>query len=122
MARKVNIRVDVHDSDSFERAFSSFNELVNIEYNSSDNEGNRTNTKIDYKKKPSNTLRIVAIGGSTTMDGVTDDDKIWTNLLAKKLTSLTNKKIEVINTGVPGLRAIHHYVLAKKIKKCLGLF
>tara|TARA_Y100000034_G_C6901215_1_gene416879 strand:+ start:1709 stop:1942 length:234 start_codon:yes stop_codon:yes gene_type:complete len=31
MARKVNIRVDVHDSDSFERAFSKFNELVNIE-------------------------------------------------------------------------------------------
>ena len=55
----------------------------------SDNEGNRTNTKIDYKKKPPNTLRVVAIGGSTTMDGVTDDDKIWTNLLAKKLTSLT---------------------------------
>jgi len=82
----------------------------------SDNEGNRTNTKIDYKKKPSNTLRVVAIGGSTTMDGVTDDDKIWTNLLAKKLTNLTNKKVEVINTGVPGLRAIHHYVLVKKIK------
>ena len=82
----------------------------------SDNEGNRTNTKIDYKKKPPNTLRVVAIGGSTTMDGVTDDDKIWTNLLAKKLTNLTNKKVEVINTGVPGLRAIHHYVLVKKIK------
>jgi ribosomal protein S21 len=31
MARKVNIRVDVHDSDSFERAFSKFNEIVNAE-------------------------------------------------------------------------------------------
>ena len=31
MARKINIRIDVHDSDSFERAFSKFNEVVNAE-------------------------------------------------------------------------------------------
>lgn len=31
MARKVNIQVDVHGSDSFDRAFSKFNEIVNAE-------------------------------------------------------------------------------------------
>ena len=50
------------------------------------------------------------------MDDVTDNNKMWANLLGKNLANLTNKKVEVINTGLPGLRAVHHYVLLKIIK------
>ena len=84
---------------------------------SSDEKGYRTNKKIDYVNKNENTLRIVTVGASTTEQGITDDDKTWSSLLGANLEEVTDKNIEVINTGVAGLRAVHHYITLKRIKK-----
>ena len=84
---------------------------------SSDEKGYRTNKKIDYVNKNENTLRIVTVGASTTEEGITDDDKTWSSLLGANLEEVTDKNIEVINTGVAGLRAVHHYITLKRIKK-----
>ena len=74
--------------------------------------GFRVNKKINYTKKDKNTFRAIAIGASTTEEEGLDQNKIWTNLLIKKI-ELKKKDIyenfEMINMGVGGLRAIHHY-------------
>jgi hypothetical protein len=56
-----------------------------------DSKGYRTNTPIDYGRKDPNTLRIVAIGGSTTEDIYLDDAKTWTSLLAAHLSKALNR-------------------------------
>ena len=84
---------------------------------SSDAEGFRTNKKINYKNKEKNTFRIFTVGASTTEEGVTDDNKTWSSLLATKLDVLSNKNVEVINTGMAGLRAEHHYFMLKRINE-----
>ena len=73
---------------------------------STDEKGFRSLNKIDYKDK--NTFRIFAIGGSTTEEIFVDDKETWTSLLEMGLTNSYNKSSEVINTGVSGLRAVHH--------------
>ena len=84
---------------------------------SSDEKGYRTNKKIDYGNKNENTLRIFTVGASTTEQGITGDDKTWSSLLGANLKEVTDKNIEVINTGLAGLRAEHHYITLKRIKK-----
>ena len=84
---------------------------------SSDYKGYRTNKKINYEKKNKNTLRIFTIGASTTEQGIIDDKKTWSSLLGKNLHTITDKNIEVINTGMAGLRAEHHYYTFKRIQK-----
>ena len=84
---------------------------------SADKKGYRTDKKIDYENKEKNILRIFTIGASTTEEGATDDNKTWSSLLQKKLSKFTNKDVEVINTGMAGLRAEHHYITLKRIKK-----
>jgi lysophospholipase L1-like esterase len=70
--------------------------------------GFRTSGKIDYNMKPPGTIRILAIGGSTTEQIYLDDHKTWTYLLEQKLKESLKKEVEIINTGVSGLRAKHH--------------
>jgi len=82
-----------------------------------DEKGYRTNKKIDYGNKNQNTLRIFTVGASTTEEGITDDHKTWSSLLGANLEEVTDKNIEVINTGVAGLRAEHNYITLKRIKK-----
>ncbi len=77
----------------------------------------RTNKKINYEKKNSNTLRIFTIGGSTTAQVTLDDKKTWSTLLEKKLEKDLNKNVEVINTGVLGFASSYHYLTLKKIEK-----
>jgi len=84
---------------------------------SSDEKGYRTNKKIDYGNKNKNTLRIFTVGASTTEEEITDNDKTWSSLLGANLEKLTDKNIEVINAGLSGLRAEHHYIALKRIKK-----
>ena len=84
---------------------------------SSDEKSFRTNTKINYEKKNKNTLRIFTIGASTTEEGSKDNNKTWSSLLASELSKLSKKNIEVVNTGMAGLRTKHHYFTLKKIKK-----
>ena len=82
-----------------------------------DEKGYRTNKKILYEEKDVNTLRIFSIGASTTEQGIMDDQKTWSSLLGKNTSLSTKKNVEVINTGVAGLRAEHHYIVLRRIKK-----
>ncbi len=75
-----------------------------------DEKGFRTTSKINYKKKDKEVFRILTIGASTTEENGTDDNKTWSAIVAKNINSLTNKKVELINTGLSGLRAKHHYL------------
>lgn len=71
--------------------------------------GHRTNGPVDYDKKPPGTLRIVAIGASTTEERKLDDRKTWTYLMSQSLAQATGRKVEVINTALSGVRAEHNY-------------
>jgi lysophospholipase L1-like esterase len=82
-----------------------------------DSKGYRTNTPIDYARKDPDTVRIVAIGGSTTEDIYLDDAKTWTSLLAARLSKALNRPVEMINTGVSGLRGWHHLLTLQESKK-----
>ena len=73
-----------------------------------DSEGHRTNKPVDYRRKTPNVLRVVAFGGSSTEDIFLDDAKTWTSLLAARLSKELDRPVEMINTGVSGLRAVHH--------------
>tara|TARA_B100000686_G_C16766688_1_gene962304 strand:- start:899 stop:2191 length:1293 start_codon:yes stop_codon:yes gene_type:complete len=84
---------------------------------SADEKGFRTNKKVNYNIKNNDTLRIITIGASTTEDAALDDSKTWSSLLEKNLNDSTKKKIEVINTGMSGLRTEHHYITLKRITK-----
>lgn len=78
-----------------------------------DSKGFRTTKKIDYQNKAD--FRIFAIGGSTTEQLFLDDKATWTHLLQENLSKITGMNVEVINTGVSGLRAIHHLATLRKI-------
>ena len=82
-----------------------------------DEKGYRTNKKILYEEKDVNTLRIFSIGASTTEQGIMDDQKTWSSLLGKNTSLSTKKNVEVNNTGMAGLRAEHHYIVLRRIKK-----
>lgn len=82
-----------------------------------DARGYRTNTPIDYAQREPRALRIVAIGGSTTEDIYLDDTKTWTFLLAKRLSKALDRPVEMINTGVSGLRARHHLLTLRESEK-----
>ena len=75
---------------------------------STDALGFRTTKKIDYQNK-GNAYRVFTIGGSTTEEIYTDDQKTWSALLEGQLAKRLGKDVEVINTGFAGLRAPHHY-------------
>jgi lysophospholipase L1-like esterase len=79
-----------------------------IQHITTDGKGFRTTLPIDYEHKPAGTLRVLAIGGSTTEQIYLDDRKTWTHLLQDGLTESFRRRVEVINTGVSGLRAVHH--------------
>ncbi len=54
-------------------------------------------------EKPSNVIRILCLGGSTThmWPFVKNPKDIWTARLEAKLQTLTRRKVEVINAGLP---------------------
>jgi lysophospholipase L1-like esterase len=56
-------------------------------------------------EKPPGTLRLAALGGSSTFSFNSDDAQIWTALLAERLASHYGVPVEVVNAGVPGLSA-----------------
>lgn len=71
-----------------------------------DGYGFRTNEPVTYED--ANAYRIFAIGGSTTEEIYLDNRETWTGLLERHLQTSNIENFEVINTGVSGLRAIHH--------------
>jgi lysophospholipase L1-like esterase len=82
--------------------------FTGVQHISTDALGFRTTKKIDYQNK-GNTYRVFTIGGSTTEEIYTDDQKTWSALLEGQLTKTIGRDVEVINTGFAGLRAPHHY-------------
>lgn len=81
-----------------------------------DEKGFRVTDVIDYTRKPVGTLRIFAIGGSTTEQLLLDDRETWTHLLQQKLrNALDHQHVEVINAGASGTRAIHHLAMLEEI-------
>lgn len=89
--------------------------IVGIQHITSDEKGFRVTPRVDYAKKGG--LRIFAIGGSTTADIYLDDRATWTHQLQEDLKEGLQRPVEVINTGVAGLRAEHHLATLKEISK-----
>ena len=80
--------------------------IEGVQHLTTDALGFRTTKSIDYDNPAP--LRIFAIGGSTTEQLFLDDRETSSHLLQVLLEANLNAPVEVINTGVSGLRAIHH--------------
>ena len=75
--------------------------------------GFRVQPPVDYEHKRG--FRIFAIGASTTEQIFLDDRSTWTYLLQEQLAAKTGRPIEVINTGLSGIRALHHLAMFRRI-------
>jgi lysophospholipase L1-like esterase len=64
------------------------------------------------RPKPDGTVRVLAIGGSTTFDVcVTNDDETWTRHLERALRArFDGRSIEVVNGGAPGYTSLEMLV------------
>ncbi len=82
--------------------------IEGIQHVTTDAKGFRTTLPVDYLQKPAGTLRVFAIGASTTEQIYLDDRKTWTHLLQEDLAAAMHTRVEVVNTGVSGLRSPHH--------------
>jgi lysophospholipase L1-like esterase len=71
---------------------------------STDEKGFRTTKDIYYLNKEDRVYRIFALGASTTEQIYLDDKDTWTHKLQEILGKTSKKEIEVINTGVSGVR------------------
>jgi lysophospholipase L1-like esterase len=80
-----------------------------------DGQGFRVVPPIDYAAKRG--FRIVAVGGSTTEQIYLDDRRTWPYLMQQQLTADWSAPVEVINTGVSGLRAEHHLATLKRVMR-----
>ena len=79
-----------------------------------DDHGFRVTHPVDYKNK-GDVYRIFAIGASTTAQMLLSDEKTWTALLEKDLEKAWGKKVEIINTGINGVRAEQHFITFENI-------
>ncbi len=86
-----------------------------VQHVTTDGKGFRTTPAIDYHQKPAGTSRVFAIGASTTEELYLDDRKTWTHLLKEGLAPAMGTRVEVVNTGVSGLRSPHHLVTLNHI-------
>ena len=84
---------------SFKKEVKGLDRLLNI---STDNNGFR-NTGYNQKFKK----KIIFIGGSTTLQLMHSDNKTAAGYLQKNLLN-NGYNYQVINTGVSGLRSVHH--------------
>jgi lysophospholipase L1-like esterase len=82
--------------------------IEGIQRITTDTKGFRTTLPVDYQRKPAGALRVFAIGASSTEQIYLDDRKTWTHLLQEDLTAALRTRVEVVNTGVSGLRSPHH--------------
>ena len=107
----------------------NFHKVINVEKGviagiegeqvyTTDEKGFRVTKKINYKKKPTNVLRIFAIGSSTVEGMLLGDLVNWPHLLQEKLNStLTLKQAEVINTGKSAASSRNHLATFLQILK-----
>lgn len=119
------VPVDVIPEGGFKTLKPLTKEVINVESGlpgirgrqliTTDSKGFRTTKNIQYDND--DTFRIFAIGGSTTEQIYLDDEKTWTHLLQHALSESLSDNVEVINTGVSGLRAEHHLASLKYISQ-----
>jgi len=65
---------------------------------------------VSMKVKPPGTIRVVAIGGSTTM-GINANDQSWPYLLGKHMRDqFPGHRIEVLNEGVMGYNSLDNLI------------
>ncbi len=83
------------------------------QYVTTDAKGFRVTRPVAYTADDS--YRIFVIGGSTTEQIFLDDRKTWTHLLQENLAALGKTDVEVINTGVSGLRGPNHVATLKHV-------
>lgn len=89
--------------------------IKGIQNISTDEQGFRVIPKVDYASKKGK--RIFAIGASTTEEEYLDDTKTWSHQLQEKLSEYISGNVELINTGLSGLRLVHHIATFDKIQK-----
>ena len=83
-----------------------------------DEKGFRPNKKnISYVNKNKDTIRIFTIGASATANIRFGNEKTWSSLMGKLIESSTKKNVEVINTGINGLRSPQFYLKLRDISK-----
>jgi lysophospholipase L1-like esterase len=87
--------------------------ISGIQHITTDSIGYRSNGRVDYAS--SEPFRIFAIGASTTEEIDLDDSKTWTHLLEQRLSDQMGQQVEVINTGLSGLRAVNNVATLEKI-------
>jgi lysophospholipase L1-like esterase len=80
-----------------------------------DAEGYRTGDQV-IRYDDETPYRIFAIGASTTEQAYLDDARTWTRLLEANLNALLSHPVEVINTGVAGLRMVHHLATQEHVE------
>jgi lysophospholipase L1-like esterase len=65
-------------------------------------------------EKPAGTIRIMAVGGSTTENNLLDDREVWTELLHQRLFG-QRAGVEVINTARSGDNTRDHIALLSQV-------
>lgn len=80
-----------------------------------DSQGFRTGHRV-IRYDDQTPYRIFAIGASTTEQAYLDDARTWTWLLEANLSALLSRPVEVINTGVAGLRMVHHLATQEHVE------
>jgi len=89
--------------------------IAGVQTITTDAQGFRVVPPIDYGAKRG--FRIVAVGGSTTEQIYLDDTRTWPYLMQQQLAADWSAPVEVINTGVSGLRADHHLATLKRVMR-----
>ncbi|MDV7340838.1 GDSL-type esterase/lipase family protein [Terasakiella sp. A23] len=90
--------------------------FAGIQQITTDHKGFRVTRDVDYDNKPDNAYRIFAVGASTTAQDYLGDEKTWTHQLQQHLQAdMADKQVEVINTGLSGLRAEQNVSTLKNI-------
>jgi hypothetical protein len=77
--------------------------------------GFRTTKPVNYDAKGA--YRIFFIGASTVAQDYVGDKKTFPHLVQQSLSAALGRNIEVVNTGVPGLRAVHHIATMRRVAK-----
>ena len=110
--RSPNSQNEIFWDTDFSKGYFNERHLI-----TSNEKGHRVNKSIDYKNKSLDTLRIIAIGASTTEEEGLGDEYIWSNNLISQIEDVNYKNFrnyEIINFGLSGLRSVHHYLTLKR--------
>jgi lysophospholipase L1-like esterase len=87
--------------------------ISGIQRVTTDQHGFRVNNDVNYESAES--FRIFVIGASTTEEIYLDDARTWTSKLQEGLSQQLSSEVEVINTGLSGVRTPNHVATLEKI-------